>query len=342
MTLPSYEFLSAPLGLIRVLHELTLTLHFAAMNVLLGGLVIVLYARLRRRWADPVLVRFVRLFPSLMAATVTLGVAPLLFLQLVYHRQVYAAAIVSGWFWLAIVGAVIVAYYAIYRASFAGARAGAVGVAPLLLALTGLLYVSLTYSSIFTMAERPELLHALYARDPSGLVWNPALGDYLLRWAHMVFGALTVGGFFVGLIGRDEPAAHRAGTQCLVGGMAGAMVLGMAYVLSLMPVLPALMATPAIWALAGAIVLSLGALHFYFEGNFLASGLMLFVSMFGMVHARHTVRVLRLAATFDPSTLRIAPQWGPFAMFLISFVAALAVLAYMLRLFFVGHAVRAR
>jgi hypothetical protein len=334
MSLPSYEFLSAPLWLISVLHWLTLTLHFAAMNVLLGGVIIVVYARVKRTRDDPVLVRFVRLFPSAVAATVTLGVAPLLFLQLVYHRQAYAAAIVSGWFWLAIVAAVIVAYYAIYRASFAGARTGAVGLPALVLALAGLLYVSLAYSSIFAMAERPDLIHALYAKNPSGLVWNPAIGDYLLRWSHMVFGAMTVGGFFVGLLGRDEPAARRVGTQFLVGGMAGAMVAGMAYLLSLLPILPAFMATPAIWALAIAIVLSLGALHFYFQENFWASGLMLFVSMFGMVYARHTVRALRLAGAFDPTSLRVATQWSPFIMFLICFVAALAVVAYMLRLFF--------
>ena len=37
--LPDYQFLPAPLWLITVLHILTLTLHFAAMNFLLGGLI---------------------------------------------------------------------------------------------------------------------------------------------------------------------------------------------------------------------------------------------------------------------------------------------------------------
>ena len=50
MNLPDYEFLSAPLWLVTVLHLLTFTLHLVAMNFLLGGVIIVLHAAVRRRW----------------------------------------------------------------------------------------------------------------------------------------------------------------------------------------------------------------------------------------------------------------------------------------------------
>jgi hypothetical protein len=46
------------------------------------------------------------------------------------------------------------------------------------------------------------------------------------------------------------------------------------------------------------------------------------------------VRLLRLAGEFDPASWRVAPQWSPFAMFLVCFVVMLAVLAWMLRMFF--------
>ena len=227
MNLPDYEFLSEPLWLVTVLHLVTLTLHLVAMNFLLGGVIIVLYAAIRRQWDDPTLVKYARLFPSATAATVTLGVAPLLFLQLVYPRQVYAAAVVSGWFWMGVIAAVIVAYYALYRASFKAQATGGVSKVAVSLALFALLYVSLVYSSVFSMAERPDQIHALYARDQSGLVWNPATGDYLMRWLHMVLGAVTVGGFFVGLIGRDHPGAFATGKTFFIGGMALAAVTGM-------------------------------------------------------------------------------------------------------------------
>jgi hypothetical protein len=334
MNLPNYEFLSAPLWLITVLHLLTLTLHFVAMNFLFGGVIIVLHAAIRKRWDDPTLLKFVRLFPAAMAATVTLGVAPLLFVQLVYHRQIYSAAIISGWFWLNVITAVIIAYYALYRAALKGEKSGKLSRPSLLLALLGLIYVSLVYSSVFSMAERPKLIHNLYALDQAGLIGNPLLGDYVLRWLHMVLGAVTVGGFFVGMLGRNEPATYQTGKQYFVVGMVLASLVGMAYLMSLLPILSAFMHSPAIWALTLAVLLSLGSLHFFFKKNFCVSGTMLFVSLLGMVYARHAVRLLKLAGQFDPSVWRVAPQWGPFLMFLICFVVALAVVAYMLRLFF--------
>ena len=334
MNLPSYEFLSAPLWLVTVLHLLTLTLHFVAMNFLFGGLIIVLHAGLSKRWDDPTLLKFARLFPAAMAATVTLGVAPLLFLQMTFPQPVYAAAIVSGWFWLGVIGAVIVAYYALYASALRGERTGKVCLPALLVALAGVAYVSVVYSSVFSMAERPGLIHQLYAQKQSGLVLNPAVGDYGLRWLHMILGAVTVGGFFVGMLGRNEPATYQTGKAYFVGGMALASVAGIAYLMSLQSILADLMRTPASWVLLVAILLSLGSLHFFFKKSFCVSGTMLFVSMLGMVYTRHTVRLLRLAGQFDPATYRVAPQWGPFALFLVCFVVALAVVGYMLYLFF--------
>ena len=334
MNLPDYEFLSAPLWLVNVLHLLTFTLHIVAMNFLLGGVIIVLQAAVRRQWDDPTLARFARLFPSATAATVSLGVAPLLFLQLVFPRQMYAAAAVSGWFWMGVIAAVIMAYYALYRASFQAQAKGGVNKLALAVALVGLLYVSLVYSSVFSMAEQPDQIRDLYAHNQTGLVWNPAVGDYGLRWLHMVLGAVTVGGFFVGLIGRDDPRVFATGRTFFVGGMVAVALAGMAYLLSLQDWLSAFMHTPAITAMSIGILLSLGSLHFFFKKKFWPAGAMLFVSMLTMVFARHTVRLLKLAPQFDPATWRVAPQWSPFLMFLVCFVVMLAVLVWMLRMFF--------
>lgn len=334
MNLPDYQFISAPLWLVTVLHLLTLTLHFVAMNFLLGGVIITLLSSMRKRWDDATAVKFARLFPAVTAATVTLGVAPLLFLQLVYPRQVYAAAIVSGWFWLGVIAAVIVAYYALYRASFAGQRTGRAGELALLLALAGLLYVSLVYSSVFSMAERPGLVRDLYAKDPSGWVWNPEANDYALRWLHMVLGALTTGGFFVGLLGRDNSVIFATGKRFFTAGMVAAAITGLVYLLSLEQHLTPFMRSPAIWALTASIVFSLASLHFFFRKRFWPAGVTLFLSLMGMVFIRHVVRLLKLSEQFDPASWRVAPQWSPFVMFLICFVVMLVVVAWMLRMFF--------
>ena len=328
MNLPSYEFLSAPVPLVILLHLVTLSLHFLAMNFLLGGLLIVIMAAIKKSWDDPTLIKFVRWLPIAMAATVTLGIAPLLFLQLMFHRQAYAAAIVSGWFWLFVPGAVIVAYYALYRASLVGEKTGKLCLPALLIALAGGLYISLVYSSVFTMVEHPQQIHDLYAADQSGWVWNPAQHDYLLRWLHMILGALAVGGYWVGALGKNSPVAYRTGKQSFIVGVVFAAISGTAYLLTV----PDLMHTRAIWALLVGIVLTLGSLHLFFKKKFCISGVMLFVSILMMTYARHMVRLLRLNPGYRPDSLHVAPQWGPFVMFLICFVVVLGVVAYMVRL----------
>jgi len=337
MNLPDYNFLSAPLWLITTLHWITLTLHFTAMNFLVGGLIVLLHGKFGSRWENATVIQFVRLFPSAMAATVTLGVAPLLFVQLVYPRQIYSAAIVSGWFWLMIVLAAIVSYYLLYGAAFSKAEAFRLKKRLLLGALLGLLYVSAVYSSVFSMAERPEFVKQLYASNQSGLVWNPMASDYLWRWLHMIAGAVTVGGFFVGLLGRDDSEAFAAGKRFFLWGMIAASIAGSGYLFSLQPIIAPFMRTPAAWSLMIGMVLSVASLHFFFKRRFLLTAAALFASLLTMVINRHFVRLLTLDGKFDPLTWRVAPQWSPFVLFLVCFLVALAMIWYMLRIFYLGN-----
>lgn len=333
MNLPDSNFLPAPLWLITSLHILTLSLHFAAMNFVLGGILVILMGKSDRRRDNPAIRRFIALFPSAMAATVTLGVAPLLFLQLVYPLQMYAASIVSAWFFLLIIPAVILVYYLMYAAAFASKGGRPAGGRYLWPALLALFYVSLVYSSVFSMAEHPDLIRRLYAQGQGGFQWNPAARDYAFRWLHMVLGALTVGGFFSGVLGAEDAAAFSAGKKIFAYGMAAAGVAGLAYLLSLGDLLGLLMRSPAIWALTGGIVLSLGSLHLYFKRHFLLAGVALFPSLLLMVITRHALRLLRLHQSFDPASWRVAPQWTAFLVFLAGFAVAAILVVYMLRLF---------
>ena len=84
------------------------------------------------------------------------------------------------------------------------------------------------------------------------------------------------------------------------------MVLGLVYLFTLGDLLIPFMRTPAVWYLLIAIVLSLGSLHFFFKKKFVGSGVMLLVSMIGMVTSRHTVRLLHLEGKFDPATITVS------------------------------------
>ncbi|HWR83084.1 MAG TPA: hypothetical protein VN285_07265, partial [Candidatus Deferrimicrobium sp.] len=301
---------------------------------LVGGVVVILFGKFQDKWNDPTVGRFIQLFPSAMAATITFGVAPLLFVQLVYPRQVYAAAIVSGWFWLLIVVVAIVAYYLLYAASFSQSTSGRRADLYLSLTLIAFVYISYVYSSVFSLAERPNVYKLLYAQSQSGWVLNPDVGSVIFRWLHMVLGAVTVGSYFVGLVGRENQQAYDVARRFFLWAMIAAMIVGLAYLFTFGDILVPFMRTPAVWYLMAAIVLSLGSLHFFFRRRFAISGVFLFTSLLGMVAIRHTVRLLHLRDIYDPSSYAVKPQWSVFTLFLFCLLIATAVIWYMLRLFF--------
>jgi hypothetical protein len=267
-----------------------------------------------------------------MAATVTFGVAPLLFVQLLYPRLIYAAAIVNGWYWLLIVLAAIVAYYCLYAAASRSRRAGGGGVW-LWIALLGMLYISFVYSAVFTLAESPGRMLSLYAADPTGATLELQLGSYGLRWLHMVLGALAVGSFVVGLVVRDDAAAAGSARRLFLVGMVLAMGGGLAYLLTLGDLLRPFMRSPGIWYLTAGIVLALGALHLAFTRRLVLAGAALGLSMLGMVAARHALRLVALDGVTDAGASHVEPQWVVFGIFLVCFLLAIGVIAWMLRVF---------
>jgi hypothetical protein len=337
VNLPGYEFLSTPLWLITTLHIVTLTLHLIAMNFLVGGIIVLLFGKVNDKWNNDVVKTFVGLFPSAMAATVTFGVAQLLFVQLVYHRMVYAAAITSAWFWLGIILVAIIAYYLLYAASFKQKTSSSTSGTYICLALIGFLYISIVYSSTFSLAESPDTMGALYASNQSGWVLNPEIGTWIFRWLHMILGAVTVGAFFIGWIGRNSEPIWQLGKRFYLWGMAAAMVVGIVYLMRIGDIMLPYMRSPAVWWLLVSIILSLGSLHFFFKKKFTMSGLMLFVSVVGMVVNRHYGRVLRLEDVTGAKAVLTEPvqaQWGLFGLFLLFFLIMVGVVIYMLKLFF--------
>lgn len=333
MNLPGYDFLSAPLWIINILHVITLSLHLLAMNFMFGGLVTILLGRFDNRWQNPAVQKYVKLLPTAMAATVTFGVAPLLFSQLVYPKQIYSASITSAWFWMLIIPVAITAYYLMYGAASAKSNAGRKQLY-LWLTLVGFVYISFVYSSVFSLAENSDAMKSAYAANPNGLAFNPDIGSYLFRWLHMVLGAVTVGGFFFGWVGHNDESGFRAGKQVFLWGMVAASVSGVVYLVTLGELLVPFMRTPAIWALTVGVLLSIGSLHFYFKRKFMPAFVMILVSLIMMVYSRHHVRLLHIADQFDPTSVSIQPQWSIFVLFLICFVVAIATVWYMIRLFF--------
>jgi hypothetical protein len=105
----------APMWFIEFFKVLGFVLHSIPMNLWYAGLIIAVALMAfggenARRFGS----RLVRQMPIIIAFGVNLGVVPLLFTQLAYYNYFYPTTIFMAWFWLSIIGLLIVAYYGVY------------------------------------------------------------------------------------------------------------------------------------------------------------------------------------------------------------------------------------
>lgn len=338
----------APYWLVTALHWLTFALHLLAMNLLFGGILFLIMLRSNETFKTTLYDTQRNLMPTLMATTITLGVAPLLFLQVVYGQYFYSATIISGWNWFLIIPVVIAVYYLIYAVAlkdFAPSKQRTL----LFLAGIGLIYVSLTFTMISDLSMRPLSLPELYHRSQAGTIINPHIGHVILRWLHLVIGGFAVASLSLQLFALYHPKAKgnrellKLGARLFMMMIMTAAVFALIYLFTLQnSILTVFLASPGIHAILTAIILNMIAAYFAQRAaqadrpaaSVWTAATLVFVSVFLMVFARHTLRLVYLGQQFDSSALPIRTQWGPFFLFLITFLVGLSVLYWMLRRFF--------
>ncbi|MDX2473620.1 MAG: hypothetical protein QNL91_07900 [Candidatus Krumholzibacteria bacterium] len=198
--------LPAPAPVLFFLLQLTFLLHLLAMNALLGGLIITLVARLRGKGPDDPWTQLAdsiaKTSPSLVAATVNLGVAPLLFLQTLMGQFFFTSSILMGWGWFSVVVVLIFAYYGTYLQSFKGSGLGRLQKPILAVTVLLFLWVAFMFSNNNTLMLQTKQWAGMYFNDARGLHLN--LGDPQLwpRYLHMVLGAVAVAGLMLAWWGR--------------------------------------------------------------------------------------------------------------------------------------------
>jgi hypothetical protein len=169
--------LPAPPGLLWALLQAVFLLHLVAMNVVLGGSLLTLHWRFSRRSEGAahraaLLGLFAKALPAAVAAAVTLGVAVLLFVQVLYGRLFFTSSILMAWLWLAVVPLVILAL-------------GATNAVPATWAQAGLLA-----GTLVAMVLLRDEVRQLALRD-AGFAHPPWV---VTQWAPLaVFGLLLVG-----------------------------------------------------------------------------------------------------------------------------------------------------
>ena len=168
--------LPAPAWLFQVLLIVTFLVHLVFMNLMLGGALLAAYARLRTRTGEVrehwmVLAdRLMDHLPWFIAFTVTTGIAPLLFIQVLYGPLFYTSTISVGWVWMALLLVIIAAYYAAYAYKFGGMRERTGSSAPWWAWTAAVLFVAAAAIQVLvnTLQITPDRWIAVYQGLSSG------------------------------------------------------------------------------------------------------------------------------------------------------------------------------
>ncbi len=122
---PAPTPLPAPYWVITLLLVVTFVLHIVAMNFMLGGGVMALAAKWRfkdRETGNRIFTDLAKKMPVFLPATITLGIAPLLFVQVLYEQFFYTSSVLLAWPWFLVLVCLTVAYYGFYYVSFKGGQ----------------------------------------------------------------------------------------------------------------------------------------------------------------------------------------------------------------------------
>lgn len=355
LTLPDADPipLPAPVPLLKFLLLLTFILHIIPMNILLGGSIIAVISELigrRRSGFYKELVKDLgRALPIVTTYTVTLGVAPLLFVQVLYGQFFYTSSILMAWPWLFVVPLLILGYYGLYLWYLKGEYLGAGGTWIRIGSAIFFALIAFIYTNNLVLMLTPEKWSAMYAASQMGIRLN--LGDPTIfpRYLHFLLAALAIAGLFImvqGLLAYRKGASEYGrwaisyGSRWFIFPTLLQIIVGPLFLFSLpvgirdnflwqSPLTMLLLGLGILLALLGLGIVFLASV----AGNpgikpYLGIGCLLLTLVF-MSLVRHLLREAYISPHFQVGTLPVVPQISVFGLFFILLLGGLLVIGYM-------------
>ena len=345
--------LPAPYWLFKLLLLVTFFLHILAMNFMLGGAFLAVLARFTskgKEFRNRIFLDLSRKIPVFLAATITIGIAPLLFVQVLYGQYFYTSTILIAWPWFLVLVLLVMAYYGFYLVAYNGERRPGPSGFVLLGSLALVLIIAFIYSNNVTLMQSPMHWAAKYFASPSG--WSSNLSDPTLipRYLHFVTSAIAVGGLLLVLLALVRWNSDRAyaGYLFQYGGRAflyatmAQFIIGSWFLVSIPRDLRMLFMgdNPLASILFGIGILGTVAAIFLMSDalrkqniRLAAYGVsaLLAVVILTMTILRDILRDAYLEPYFHPHTFAVKTQWAVLPVFLVLFLAGVGLWLLMLK-----------
>jgi hypothetical protein len=280
--------------------------------------------------------------PIAIAFTINFGVAPLLFLQVIYGNFIYVSSVLMAVYWLSIFIFIILAYYGVYLFNFkydvlGSGKPWIMGVVIVLLLIIGFLFTN----SILLMIDPKSWTR--YFQEPWGRIIHTAEPSLIPRYLHFVFASLAMSGLIMGIMGwwKKKQGDLEAGQKyynglvfyslvTIVQFFIGAWYLGtiphgaIAQIMFEGKIIFPIFLISIIAGLAS-ILFGLSKMPWHTAISFL-------VTVFFMVLFRYAVRGFYLRPFIENNRPETAYQFSPIVLFVIVLVIGIATVTYVLKL----------
>lgn len=345
--------LPAPIWLFKLLHIVTLSLHFVAMQVLVGGLLVAVLLNLfgRSLSASAAASAIARRLTIVMTYVINLGVPPLLFAQVLYGRAIYTSSVMIGARWIAIIPALILAYWLLYR--FAAAlEANKKGWWIGLIAWLLIGAIAHVYSTNMTLMLRPEAWQGMYSASPLGTHLPTGDPTTIPRFIFMIISGFVAAGLWLIYLGSRQSFSEADGKfLSAIGGRIAAVgaIAQIAAAFAVYRSQPAIVQAGlnghALYKIAGlgwlvltAVVLLVAAYGAIAKPTNALVGwiavLVGFLPIALMTLYRDGIRDLTLLSKgYDVWNRVVVTNWSVVGIFLVVFVAGLGVVGWLISVF---------
>lgn len=352
--------LPGPLWLLKTLLLVVFLLHVLFMNcTLAGGFTALLNAIRGRSERHPMSRKLAAelgaMLPVFVAFTVTLGVAALLFVQVLYGNLLYTSSILLGVYWLSVILLVILGYYGYYYFnSHSGERTSTASIVVLALSVLCFLSIGFIFTNNMSLMWTPHKWLEMYRSRPSGAHLNLSDISVVPRYLHTIvgaFGVFTAALAHYGTLRFKKDREYgawlvRRASIVFAGTTVLQFLIGMWFLMALPKNVAMIFFRDAVGVsvfgvallttLAATILLLVGGTAKEPSPLIHAGFGMVLITVALMVVMRDMVRTAYLQPYFQLSSLHVSPQAGIIVVFLLTFAGGLATLVWMLKKVYQG------
>lgn len=314
----------APPEIMISLLGLTFVLHITVLGLLFASL----WARAGAEWGKAGVYDSLRVHRAGVVGfsmTITLGVPPLLFVQILYGKYFYTSSISIGFPWLAVVGYLLVGFYALYWTQWSWMRNKGPSV-------SGKLFWLIAVGSVLAIGYTYSWNHL---KSLSPTPWNHGVSH--LSVVHRLLGyfggALISSGAWVSWFGKYWRSDRAVPKGSAWASLFGGLCLLIWAVTSEHATSGAFQFGRELLLIGGALAIVAGGMGIALHRTELSRWLLTAAAplgILGLLVQREAYRLETMRAYYDPFTVPTRTQWSTLIMFGLSLVIGLAVLIWLL------------